>query len=188
MEGQVAAKTAVGQSSLRRVDFEQQRIERSQAEAELARASAGTIALKAQVVAAQQSLADQRAELAAASAATEQLSRKIGMREGQAEQLRADVSKLQQECLSIKQECLHLRAQGTGQATAASSGGSTWEDSEADTAAALGPVAELPTAEAEVTILDYIRVKNACAEAGKKIADWQRRLEIRAGQPRVGQR
>lgn len=180
VEGQLAAKAAAGGPTLRKVDFEQLRIERAQAEAEVAAASAGAIALKAQVARAQQHLADQRSLLVAAAAAAAQLQRQIEVREGQAAQLLAGAAKVRRECGELERECQRLQGQGKGQAPPAATPG----DDAGVTAAPAGGDAEEEAPGSVATILDYMRVKNACAEVSKKIADWQRKLEVHAGQRR----
>ena len=182
MEGQLAAKAEVG-DTLKKVDFDQLCIQHSQAEAALAAASAEAIALKAQVARAAQHLADQRGALAASAAASEQLRHDSGEKEGQAAQLEADAGKVEREGGLLECECQRLREGGAGRAQ--QQGGQPGGGKGTHAAAAVGaPVVTEAQVGEVTTVLDYMRVKSACAEASKKIADWQRKLEVQAGQQR----
>jgi hypothetical protein len=188
VEGQLAAKAEVG-DTLKKVDFDQQRIQHSRAEAALAAASAVAIALKAQVARQAQNLEDQRGALAASAAASEQLRQEAGDKEGQAAQLEADAGKVQRECGLLERECQRLREGGTGRAHQQGGQPSGGKGTPAAVAAAAAAVAAPAVAEAQAgemttTVLDYMRVKSACVEASKTIADWQRKLEVQAGQRR----
>lgn len=161
VQAQLASKAEAGQS-LSRVDFEQQRIEHAQAEAALAAAAAEAVALKAQLAAAQGRLADQRAALAGAAAAVQQLRAQAGARQGQLAGLEADAAQARKACAALERECERLQAgKQQGDAPAGAAGGATRS--------------------AAPTIEGYMRLKHACAETSKRVADWQRKLEVQAG-------
>ena len=185
VEGQLATKAEVG-DTLKKVDFDQLRIQHSRAEAAPTAASAEAIALKAQVARAAQLLADQRGALAASAAASEHLRQVARDKEGQAAQLEADAAKVQRECGLLERECQRLREGGASRVHQQGAQPSGKGAPAAIAAAVAAPVVAVAEAHAgEVTtVLDYMRVKSACAEASKAIAGWQRKLEVQAGQRR----
>ncbi|PSC70920.1 hypothetical protein C2E20_5673 [Micractinium conductrix] len=172
-ESQLGAKAELGEA-LRKVDFDALRIEHAQAEAALAAASTDAIALKTQVAAAAARLAEQRGALGAASAAAAALASQTGVREGQAAALRAQADKAQREVAALQHECQRLREQQQGD----SGGGG--DDGAAGQGGAKGGAFPC-TKGAAPTILEYMTLLNACAETSKRIADWQRKLEVQAG-------
>lgn len=191
VETALAAKLASGSGeALRRVDFDQLRIERAQGEAQLAEASAATIALKAQVAQVQQRLADQHTWLARAGKEAWQLRRQISTREAHAAQQAEEAAKVLRECAALERDCKRLREQAEGKAQAADAaqqGGSTagtaqpgaGGPAEAAACAACDGTPEGPT------ILEYMRLQNSCAKMRKRIADWRRKIEVAGGRRRA---
>ncbi|KAL4448187.1 hypothetical protein ABPG75_005406 [Micractinium tetrahymenae] len=168
-------------STLTKVDFEAQRIEHSQAEAALAAASADAVALKAQVVAAAERLAEQRSALAAVSGATGALARQAGTREQQVALLAGEVAKAQRECAVLERECARLREQRQQQGGPGTVGSPAAAAACAKASGACSAAMGSSSSGSSPTILEYMTIKNACAGASKRIADWQRKLEVQAG-------
>ncbi|KAI7840383.1 hypothetical protein COHA_005884 [Chlorella ohadii] len=180
VEAQLAQRTEQG-AAFSRVDFEQLRIEHSQAEAALAEATAEAISLKAAVAAAQQRLADQRAALSSAAAATAALRKEAGTREGQLEVLRGEVGKAEREQGLLERECARLRQQRGGGSGGAKGSGGEHADAGTDSDGSSSGGGSSAPADGRQTIMDYMRLKQAVAEAHKAVADWQRKLEVAAG-------
>ncbi|KAL4857596.1 hypothetical protein ACK3TF_002045 [Chlorella vulgaris] len=194
-----------GATALRRVDFDQLRIERAQAEAEVADATAGAITLKSHVVRGQQRLVDRRTTLADAAADTAQLQGQIDALEAHAAQLLADAGKVRAEAATVERACKQLREQeqerrrlaphSPGCTAIEAAGAAAVEDDNSKTAPkAAGAANEWSItagggadslADDGPTILSYMQVKNACVQVGKKIADWQRKIEVQAGRRKV---
>ncbi|PRW45223.1 serine threonine- phosphatase 6 regulatory ankyrin repeat subunit C [Chlorella sorokiniana] len=191
-EAQLAQRTEQG-AAFSRVDFEQLRIEHSQAswsspipslspaplcmqaETALAGATAEAISLKAAVAAAQQRLADQRAALNSAAAATAALKKEAGGRDGQLEVLRGEVSKTERERSLLERECARLRQQrgkgsGGGSGAAKAGGGSGTADAGAGLDGASAEQGRFSAATGQ-TIMDYMRLKQAMAEAQKATSE-----------------
>ena len=141
-----------------------------QAEAALATALAEAVALKAQVVATAEQLAEHRSALAAASSTAGALARQAGMREQQVAALAGETARVQRECAALERECIRLREQRQQQ-------GSTDEIGNSCSTGSGG----ISGGRSPPTIVEYMRIKNACSEVSKRIADWQRKLEVQQG-------
>lgn len=165
-EAQLAERAEAG-TALKRVDFDALRIEHAQAGAALAAADADTVRLKAAVAAAQQRLGEQRAALGAAAAAADALRQQTAQREGQLAGMRAQVAKAAAEAASLERECQRKGSSGSNDGEASPSATSA-------SATAAAP-----------SILDYMRVKAAVAEAAQAVTDWERKLEVQAGARRA---
>lgn len=141
-----------------------------QAEAALATASAEAVALKAQVVATAEQLAEHRSALAAASSTAGALARQAGMREQQVAALAGETARVQRECAALEREFSRLREQRQQQGSPGEIGNSCSTGS-GGISGDRGPP----------TIVEYMRIKNTCSEVSKHIADWQRKLEVQQG-------
>lgn len=154
----------------------------AQAEAALADATTEAISLKDAVAAAQQRLADQRAALSSAAAAAVALNKEAGGREGQLEVLRGEVGKAERERGLLEREVARLRQQrGGGSSPSAKAGGGDDAGAGAGHSGATGQRSDGYASEGRQTIMEYMRLKQAVAEAQKSVADWQRKVEVAAG-------
>lgn len=136
-------------------------------------ATAEAIQLKAQVAAAQQFLADQRAALGEAAGACVALRKQAGARGAQLAQLRAEAARLGRECARVEAECARLRAERGGAARS--------DKTEGGVAAGASPPAASAKSAGGDSVLEYMRLKSACAEAERRVRDWERKLEVQAG-------
>lgn len=126
------------------------------------------------MAAAQQHLADQRAALSSAAAASAALQKEAGGRQGQLEVLRGEVGKAERERSLLERECARRRQQRGGGGKVGLTGAA---EASTDGGAALASGAS----DGGQTIMDYMRLKQAVGEAQKAVADWQRKLEVAAG-------
>lgn len=154
-----------------------------QADTALAAAIATAVTLKAQVVAAAEQLTELRSALAAAGSAAASLARQAGVREQQVGALAVEAAKARRECTALESQCVRLRAQRQQQGTQDKTG-SPAVCTKTDAAGTACPLAgggnENSVGSGLPTILEYMRIKNACSEAAKRIADWQRKLQVQA--------
>lgn len=154
----------------------------AQAESALAAASVEAVALKAQVIAAVEQLAEQRSALAAADRAAGALARQACVRGQQIAALADEAAKARCEYDALERDCARLQQQRQQEGSLVRAGGPTEVAvcAEASTAGSTcGPC--VGTSAGQPTMLEYMRIRKACSEASKRVADWQRKLEVQVG-------